>query len=334
RYTSLTSPNFDQMYSASYFMMRFLEQFIIPSIPAFLLVSGYFIAFAAGKKETIEWKFILGRVKYLVIPFVLWTTIMLGYNITQGERFDALGIVALYVFGQATPAFYFVPLLVSLYVISPWIIKFARSNWKLLLVTTAVVQILAQSGKYPLILDMNIPGREVLNIVTAGWFFAGNIFWFSAGVILGLQQNTIKAFLQRIRYALLSLIPALFAIGMIEWEWLLRNSNRDWIGPRETLLDNVYSLVFLGFLIGVINLKLPYQQWLNDLGAKSFGIYLSHSLVLSLGAKTIYHIVPQLLSIPLLFLVVLFIIGLGIPLLMMEITHRSPLKRYYVYFFG
>ncbi len=334
RYSSQASPNFDQLYSAPYFAMRFLEQLIIPSIPAFLLVSGYFIAFAAGKKEHVEWKFILSRLRYLAIPFAIWTTIMLVYNISQGERFDIPGILAIYFLGQATPAFYFVPLLVSLYVISPWIMRFARANWKLLLIVSALVQILTQSGKYPLMLEMNIPGKDFLNLVTSGWFFPGHIFWFSLGIVLGLQQNTIKSILQRIRFILLGLLPAFFAIGMLEWEWLLSISNREWIGPRETLVDNMYSLVFIGFLIGVINLKVPFQHWLGDLGPKSFGIYLSHSLILSLSAKGFYHLAPQLLSVPILFLVVLFLLGLGVPLLMMEITRRSPLKKYYVYFFG
>jgi hypothetical protein len=334
RYTNHTSPNFDQIYSTPYFTMRFLEQLIIPSIPAFLLVSGFFIAFAAGKKENIEWKYIYSRIRYLVIPFVIWTTIMLGYNVSQGEKFGLLEILAIYLFGQATPAFYFVPLLVSLYVLSPWLIKLARANWKLLLGLTAIVQILAQSTKYPLMFEWDTPFKSVFNLIASGWFFPGHIFWFSAGIVFGLQQNVIKTFLHRVRFVLLGLMLAFFTLGMLEWEWLLVQSSRDWIGPRETLVDNFYSLVFLGFLIGITSLKIPFQRWFGDLGAKSFGVYLSHSLILSLVAKVIYHLAPQLLSIQLLFLVILFIFGLGIPLLMMEITHRSPLKRFYVYLFG
>ena len=52
RYLPVTSPNYDQAGSASYYALRLVEQLIIFAISAFIFVSGFFIAFTAGRDRT------------------------------------------------------------------------------------------------------------------------------------------------------------------------------------------------------------------------------------------------------------------------------------------
>ncbi|MBK8901267.1 MAG: hypothetical protein IPM53_08795 [Anaerolineaceae bacterium] len=43
----------------------------------FLMVSGYFIAFAAGRKDArIQWPILKARVVGLIIPYLLWSVII------------------------------------------------------------------------------------------------------------------------------------------------------------------------------------------------------------------------------------------------------------------
>ncbi len=80
RYMPVSVPNFSQIGSFSYFSLRFIEQVIIVAIPAFLFVSGYFVVFASGKNPSPKWRWIFTRVSFLVIPYLIWTIIMIVFN--------------------------------------------------------------------------------------------------------------------------------------------------------------------------------------------------------------------------------------------------------------
>jgi probable poly-beta-1,6-N-acetyl-D-glucosamine export protein len=335
RYRPVESPNFDQMYSFTYYALRFLEQIIITSIPAFLLVSGFFVAFATRKGAAFPgWAFIGTRIRYLVIPYLIWSIVYLGANFVQGQRYTAMDLARILLMGQATAAFYFIPLLVQLYLLSPLLSRLARERWKLLLGIAFLVQAAVAGTKYLLILNPEPASEVILTNLTAGWFFPGNLFWFSAGIVIGFHHAEVKQFLTRLRWVWLGLALALLPAGIMEWEWLLANSGQVWITPRDTLLDMVYNIFVLAAFIGFMDVKLPLARWLGDLGSKSFGVYLSHSLVLEAAARGLYHQFPVILGVQIVFFPLVFAAGLGVPLLLMAAAKRTPLSRYYAYLFG
>jgi fucose 4-O-acetylase-like acetyltransferase len=334
RDTSLTSPDFSQLYSPSYYVLRILEQLIIPSIPAFLLVSGFFAAFSGGKKRAIEWNYVISRIRYLLIPYLIWSTIMVIFNVLQNTSYTPPQLLRLYLTGQAAEAYYFVPLLITFYLLSPIFIRLVNWNWKSFLLIVASLQIVTKLGDYPIILGITTPLTPLFSFLNSGWFFIGHIFWFSFGMVIGIYHSEIKEYFFRTRWILLVLSVFLFIAGIIEWEWLLIQSNEAWIGPHETLIDNFYSVAILSAYIGFLNVRFPFSKKLEELGPKSFGIFLAHSLFLTIAARGIYHFLPQLLGLPLVFFVVLVIIGLSMPLILMNITHKSFLRPISTYLFG
>lgn len=334
RYTPLTSPNFSQLYSPDYFILRVLEQWIIPSIPAFLLVSGFFVAFSAGRKKALEWNYVLSRIKYLIIPYLIWSAIMIIFNVLQNTTYTPAQLLRIIITGQAAEAYYFVPLLITFYLLSPLFIRLVHWDWKKFLLFTATLQILTKLVNYPLIIGLDIPFAPLFSFLNSGWLFVGHVFWFTFGLVIGSHQNEIKEYFFRIRWFLLILSMAFFIVGVIEWEWLLIQSGQSWIGPQETLVDNFYSIAILAAFIGFINTRIPFSKKLEELGPKSFGIFLAHSLFLAVAARGIYHLLPQILGFPLIFFVILVLVGLFIPLLMMNLTIKSFLRPIYTYLFG
>ncbi|GAP10783.1 uncharacterized protein conserved in bacteria [Bellilinea caldifistulae] len=334
RYTALSSPDFSQLYSSTYFLLRTLEQWIIPSIPAFLMVSGFFAAFSAGKKRALDWNFVVSRVKYLAIPYLLWSTLMIIFNALQNTRYTLIQLLRMYLTGQAAEAYYFVPLLISLYLLSPVLIRLVNWNWKILLASTALLQALTKLADYPVIIGMNLPLTPFFSFINSGWFFIGHIFWFSFGMIIGFRQIEIKENFHKIRWLLLIISVVFFIAGIFEWEWLLIQSGQTWIGPHETLIDNLYSAAILSAFIGFFNIRFPFSKKIEELGPKSFGVFLAHSLFLIIAARGIYHFFPQLLGLPLLFFLILVVVGLSIPLVLMKMTINSFLKPIYTYLFG
>ncbi|HIP73435.1 MAG TPA: hypothetical protein EYH05_18815, partial [Anaerolineae bacterium] len=70
RYLPVSAPVYDQVGSLSYYWLRLVEQIVVVAIPAFLFVSGYFMAFSAGRRDNVTWKQIGGRVKMLLFPYI------------------------------------------------------------------------------------------------------------------------------------------------------------------------------------------------------------------------------------------------------------------------
>jgi peptidoglycan/LPS O-acetylase OafA/YrhL len=132
----------------------------------------------------------------------------------------------------------------------------------------------------------------------------------------------------------LAALGIVFFLGMFEWEALLRASGENWIAPQETLIDQIYAGLFLIAFLGFEQAALPGMRAISQIGTRSFGVYLVHSLALIYTSKLIYHFVPGILGMQWLLQPILFAAGLGIPLLLMEITARSPARRYYSVLFG
>jgi peptidoglycan/LPS O-acetylase OafA/YrhL len=335
RYRAVSVPNFDQLGGLTYYALRMIEQVVMFAIPAFLFVSGYFVAVATRKNQpTIDWVVVFKRVKSLVIPFLLWSILILMANVLLGESYTTEDVIITIITGQTEPPYYYVPLLVQLYLLSPFLVPLAKNRAKVLLLVTAIVQLLIMMLTYAVILNLNVSFWELFLPLTKGWLFPGRIFFFTLGIVAGFHLSTIKSMVARIKWLLITSIIVLFIVGIIEWEWLLRGSGQDWIGPKETLIDQLYALAFILGFISLRKFKLPDYLFLPKLGARSFGVYLIHSPVLRFTARIVYHILPPLLAYQMLFQPLLIIMGLGIPLLLMAFVNRSPGRRYYEFAFG
>ena len=335
RYQPVQVPNFDQLGGAGYYFLRILEQLVIFSIPAFLFVSGYFVAVAAGRsRKTISWDIVRSRILKLVFPFVIWSVLILIAQILQGESYTIGSFITTIILGRTAAPFYFVPVLVQLYLISPFLVPMARQHWKLVLIVSAIIQSAVVLTRYAQILPVDLPWLTPFLVFSRSFLPFGFVFWFCLGLVTGLHLELIKNFLFRVRWILLASMLIFFILGMVEWEVLLRLSGLEWIGARETIIDNLYSVAVLGVFIAFDQVKMPISDQLTQYGARSFGIYLVHTPVLEYSARIFYHFAPWLLASQFLLQPVLLVLGLGIPLLLMAVVNRSPVRKYYGYIFG
>lgn len=334
QYRSVQAPNFDQLGSFSYFGLRLIEQLIIFSIPVFLFVSGYFIAFACGKDFSPKWSWIFTRLKFLVIPYLLWSLLMIGMNIFFGQDYSWQDLIIAIFTGKAVAAFYFIPLLVQLYLLSPLLTRAARNKPWLLLSISFLLMLVVRLGQYANLLGFEYPGRQIISLFLPSWVFPGNLFWVVFGMIIGFHYKQVLPVLVKLRWVFLSLTILLIPLGMWEWEKLLAASGQQWVASRETFIDNLYSISLILTFLTFGMKTLIGQRWLNDLGSKSFGIYLAQTLFLTLTAKAIYQILPSILQYQILLQPILIAAAILGPLLLMWLVKKTALNRYYVYIFG
>ena len=181
QYLPVVSPNYDQMGGLPYYSMRFVEQLVVFTIPAFLFVSGYFVAFATGKiRPNIGWGTIGARIKKMLIPYLIWSTALFALWFIQGIVFPLQNYLRMLLIGQTNPAFYYVPLLIQFYLLSPIIVPLAKKYWKLLLIITGIIQLAVQFSYYPTILGLETPIFQLFPYIPK-WFFPTRIFWFLLG---------------------------------------------------------------------------------------------------------------------------------------------------------
>jgi len=334
RYAPDATP-YAQMGSPAYYALRLIEQVVVAAIPAFLFVSGFFMAVAAGRSQaTVRWQVVFGRIKYLIIPYLVWTAIALALALAQGERFAVGDLVVILLTGRISPVLYYVPLLCQFYLLSPWLVRAARANWKLLLALAAALQIAVQLTPYPTFLGLDLAGKQQLLNLVPKWLFLARILWFVLGIAVGFHLESFKRVLACARWPLLALTLILIPLGMIEWEVYVHLSGVEWLPHRETLLDSVYALGFLGCFVAFDRVRLPLAEPIGALGVRSYGIYLTHAFVMENVARVLYHAAPLLLAYQIVLQPILIASGLGLPLLAMAALRRTPANRFYNYIFG
>jgi probable poly-beta-1,6-N-acetyl-D-glucosamine export protein len=335
RYLPVTVPNYDQMGSAAYYGLRVIEGIVTFTIPAFLFISGFFIAFATGRTQSkVSWGYVFSRIKYLLVPYSIWYLVASLLLIVEGYRESFVGLVVSFATGRINPVFYYVPLLIQLYLLSPLLVTLAKKNWKALLISAALIQVFVQALQYPLFLGWDVPAVQQIASFFPKWFFPVRIFWFTLGIVIGFNLNEFKTKAFQFRWVFLSLTLIFMLTSIIEWEVLLQASGQPWLDHRETFIDLLYAGMLLMSYLAFDKAALPWTGQIADLGAKSYGIYLTHALFIEYTARIIYRIYPTLLGNQLLLQLVLVVVGLGMPLLMMAVVKRSPLRAAYTYLFG
>ncbi|MCA9932732.1 MAG: acyltransferase [Ardenticatenaceae bacterium] len=333
-YLGATAVPFSLKNTPSYYALRIMEQTVMAAIPVFLFVSGYFIAFATGRKDNIGWPLIGARVKNLIVPYVLWGALALLMLFVQGTVWTPKQYLVSFLIGNMTPAYYYIPLLIQLYAISPFIVPLAKKRWKLLLAIAVFVQLLIHAMQFPMLLHLDVPDWLLRLGMIPKWFFPTRFLWFTLGIVVGFNLTSFKQALYRWRWVFLGTAVLLIPLGVLEWEWILRHSGQQWIDTRETLLDSIYSASMLLAFIAFDKMPLPQMKRVSDWGTKSFGIYLAHIPVMEVVARGIYHVAPAVLGYQILFVPIIIVTGMGIPLLMMYLINLSPARRFYTYIFG
>ena len=126
--------------------------------------------------------------------------------------------------------------------------------------------------------------------------------------------------------------PVIAILMIVEADILLRTTLRHWLAGIGTITFHLYSITFILWFLMLE--KTPFANRFTELGKRSYGIYLVHMTAMLIFAKVVYNFTPQFLAYPLLFEATTFIVGLGVPLIMMTVVEKSPMRRFYLYLFG
>jgi peptidoglycan/LPS O-acetylase OafA/YrhL len=321
--------------SVRFFTVGLIDQLVFFAVFAFLFISGFFIAVATGRvQKSLPWRVVSQRVKYLFIPYLLWTVVILALSMLQGRSYTTGELAKIILLGGASPPYYYVILLVQLYILSPLLVPLARHRWKLLLVVTGLLQLLAVTAHYAGLFRIDAHALTPVVSLLQNWHLIGYAFWFVLGMVIGFHLHEFRPSLAHFKWFYLSGMLLTFVIGFMEWSAIRQLSGREWSSPQVTFFNRLFVLFFLLSFVAFENFPIPFSSLFNKLGPKSYGIYLVHVIPLELTARLVYHIAPKLLAYQVIFMPLIILAGVGVPLILMELVNRSFMRPYYKYIFG
>ncbi len=331
-YQPVTAPNFDRIGSVSYYLTTAIRQLSGFSVPAFLFISAFFIAYMAkGNDSQISWKMLKSRLVFLLVPYFFWSIIIFSLDYLQGIIHLPLEYLRGLLVGAATQAYYFIPLLTLFYLLSPLLVPLAKVKWRLLLVISALIQLFVLVLRYWHIFIGDFPSgvRHLFSM----WFIAPWFFYYSLGLVVGFHQSMIIKWVTNKKWLLLLATIIGGIISIMESDIVFRMTHIDWVGPL-TFSTYLYASAFILTFIAFSFVNIPFAGFFNYLGTLTFGIYLLHNEIIEFIANSIHVKIPQLLNYQIIFQPILISISILGPIGVMKLVQKSPLRHYYRYLFG
>ena len=335
RYRPVTVPNFDQVGSLPYNLLVFIRQLLVFAVPVFLFCSGFFVAYAArGSQAVFTWKMARIRIVDLLVPYFIWSISWIVLAALQHKIYSPVDYLALLVLGTADGgSYFFVPLLCQFYLLSPVIVPLAKAKPKRVLLAAVFTQAVTFCLQY-----LKIFSEPIARLPFVSWvglinyqalFFSWTIY-FALGVVCGFHGMRVKQRLLRWKWHLVGLMVIAATVSMFEAEAIYWTTGHDNRFVPFTISSILYSVAFILVYVVFDKIWIPAPALIQQLGGKSYGIYLAHTLMMVYSARVIRQIVPWLLAYPVvLFAPLMLTIGLGGPLLLMTIVRKSPARRYF-----
>lgn len=324
RYMAVEVPNYDLIGSPAYYIMMLIRLILSVAGPAFFFITGYFLGIMAkGSQGTISWDVVFSRIRVLLVPFVIWT--VLRYILLRDLPRDLNDLLKPY---------HWIPLLIQFYLLAPFIVLWAKRNWKAMLVVIGLFGWLSSFLAYGGVFGW--PALQQLDSNTPNWLVLFNFpFWVPFGVVFGLHYVEFKPRLIAYRWHLLIGAVVLAILVVVEYALVDARTGPEWLGPGFSGFGKFpyYLLSILAFM-GFDRSRMPLADQVSDIGVKSLGIYLANIPSIYVTAILMYRLTPALLGLPLIYFAILAAVGLGIPLLLMEAVRRSPARRAYRSLFG
>jgi peptidoglycan/LPS O-acetylase OafA/YrhL len=294
------------------------------AVPLFLFISGGFIAYAVrGNPPRLSWQSVSSALRRLIWPYALWSVIFyIMVYFQRAESYSLMGYLKNLAVGYP---FHFVPLLIFFYAISPLLAYLAKRMGFALLALFALGQLLLIGVEFPGILGFTFPAwSRYLSLPVLGETMALWGIYFPLGLIFALRIKEIQPWIHRFRWLLLACTLSFFVLDVLHTLTIV----------RMPIAVHVYPFT------AVLLTPLIRRNWIPLLGEheyvgkRSYGLYLTHLLIVNLALLGIEGFAPWLFNYPLLLVGPVFVLALGIPLLVMHLLSAPPTRNTYRYVFG
>jgi peptidoglycan/LPS O-acetylase OafA/YrhL len=195
----------------------------------------------------------------------------------------------------------------------------------LILLLIGLYQFVLLIVEYPGVLTFNFPdwlrylAPPVLRTTLANW-----AIYFPLGLMFGLNPKFYTPSSKWLVWVIALITLLLYIFGLLDAFKVISAPIARFICP--------IPLMFV--LFAWKRDSIPLVRPLERIGRRSYGIYLTHLIVLTLVMMIFELWVSWIFNFPAIFSLLLLIIGSLVPLFIMEFVASGPTKQVYRYLFG
>jgi surface polysaccharide O-acyltransferase-like enzyme len=249
-------------------------------VPLFIMLSGSLLL---GKKKSLK-EFYFKRVQRLVKPWLFWSLIYGVINFLQGNEATSLKRL---VIGTVWTGFWILPLLLSIYLVTPFFNYLLAKNEKVFISNYLFGMgfFMIMGGHFPLYFEYS--------------------FYF----VLGYLLSKIKISKQLFNLSFVGMVLSWITIaGLTNY---LSVANKGLIldyyhfHTWPVLLLSMLSFIFLKGLAERHIKRKEIKKVIRELSIVSFGIYFIHMLVFKININLVYF--PSYIFIPLVSFIIYFL---------------------------
>lgn len=197
RYRPVMVPNFDYVGTCSYWVLVAVHRLSLFAVPSFLFISGLSVAYAgANTSLPPNWKVFKARLMNLAIPYLVWSTLGLVADAVAGKVYPLAEYAEILLTGREAAGYGFVPVLFQLYLLSHWMIHWAKVAPKVLLGLSAALQVAVVVLPY---LGGFWGASTVVHktVASLSWLCIGWSFFFVLGIAVGGRTRQARRWLVR-----------------------------------------------------------------------------------------------------------------------------------------
>jgi surface polysaccharide O-acyltransferase-like enzyme len=269
-----------------------LRPFLNFCVSIFIFLSGYLTKIPIENNS----QFIKRRTLRIIFPYIIWSVI---YTIIYN---DYNNFILKFLTARCCGIYYYLFVYIQLVLITPIIVSMINKQHKYLIYSITPIFIL-------ILYILNISGYQVpfpLNAIFCPMW----ISYYAMGLMIGNKKNTIQLSL---RSSLILYFIGIF-LQLIEGElWNYFNNYN--MATTQIRLSNFITNIGIIFIISnLINKEFKFNKTIHKilvtLGDYSFGIYLTHMILVSILNKILNNIID--ISFPITTISILIIEYFGI----------------------
>lgn len=261
--------------SWQYALVLCVQRLAFVSVPGFFFLSGLKLTLFADRHRSLM-KYWLGRVRTILLPYILAVTIYYLYFWTHHYfPFSLADFGGYLVRGDLSSHFYFVVTLVQFMVLTPLFLWLARRFDPVVLLPFALGLTWLSSLYLQAILTSAVPG---VTFPYGDRVFLSYLIYYLAGCCAGQSYSKFLALLER-NAPLIAVLAVLFAAWDGVASWLGFSGRREI--PYLELVHTLYilSAILLLFLLAARD-RAPLSRLWAAVDRASYLIYLYHCLVI------------------------------------------------------